>query len=133
MTKTASSTDRSLSDKAIKLKGKDYVLVVDRIKFFNEHFPNGSISTELVEVLSPESGTPIFVVRALVTPDSNSSQCFTGLSQAKLGASGANKEAALENAETSAVGRALAMMGIGVIDSIASVDEMKKAGVDLPF
>ena len=33
----------------------------------------------------------------------------------------------MENAETSAVGRALAMMGIGVIDSIASVDELNKA------
>jgi tetrahydromethanopterin S-methyltransferase subunit D len=32
----------------------------------------------------------------------------------------------LENAETSAVGRALAFMGIGVIDSIASVDEINK-------
>jgi transcriptional regulator NrdR family protein len=38
-----------------------------------------------------------------------------------------NKTAALENAETSAVGRALAMMGIGVIESIASVDEINKA------
>ena len=33
----------------------------------------------------------------------------------------------MENAETSAVGRALAMMGIWVIDSIASADEIKKA------
>ena len=38
-----------------------------------------------------------------------------------------NITAAMENAETSAVGRALAMMGIWVIDSIASADEMKKA------
>ena len=38
-----------------------------------------------------------------------------------------NKTAALENASTSAVGRALGYMGIGVIESIASADEMAKA------
>ena len=39
-----------------------------------------------------------------------------------------NKTSAIENAETSAVGRALGLiMGIGVIESIASADEMNKA------
>ena len=38
-----------------------------------------------------------------------------------------NKTAALENCETSAVGRALGFMGIGVIESIASADEVNKA------
>jgi hypothetical protein len=38
-----------------------------------------------------------------------------------------NKTSALENAETSAVGRACAFAGIGVIDSIASADEVHKA------
>ena len=52
---------------------------------------------------------------------------FTGLSQEKVGDGYINKTSAMENSETSAVGRALAMMGIGVIDSIASVDEVRKA------
>jgi hypothetical protein len=38
-----------------------------------------------------------------------------------------NYSSALENAETSAVGRACAMAGIGVIDSIASLDEISKS------
>lgn len=131
---------KDLKEKAIKVKGgAKYVLVKDRVLYFNETYPNGSIDTEIVEILGAETDSPIFVVKATVSTgwmtsqedghDEEVNQTFTGLSQAKLGGSGANKEAALENAESSAVGRALAFMGIGVIDSIASVDEMKKAGV----
>ena len=117
---------QELKDKAISIKGKQYVLVSDRILFFNENFPNGSITTELVS----EPTSDHIVIKATVLPDSNSPQrIFTGYSQAKIGDGMVNKTAALENAETSAVGRALATMGIGVLDSVASADEMAKAGV----
>lgn len=118
-----------LKDKAISIKGKQYVLVSDRILFFNENFPNGSITTELVS----EPTSDYIVIKATVLPDSNSPQrIFTGYSQAKIGDGMVNKTAALENAETSSVGRALAMMGIGVLDSVASADEMVKAGAYQP-
>lgn len=118
-----------LKEKAVKIKGQDYILVKDRILAFNEMYPDGSIQTEL---LSEPSDTRI-VVKATVTPSEG--RVFTGLAQENVGEGNVNKTSALENAETSAVGRALAMLGIGVIDSIASVDEMKKAGVqeDVPF
>lgn len=113
-----------LKNKAIKIQGKDYVLVKDRVLAFNEVYPNGSIQTQLVEPV----GTDRFVIKAIVIPDtSEPNRVFTGYSQAVIGDSYINKTAALENAETSAVGRALAMMGIGVLDSIASADEMHKA------
>jgi len=118
--------DKQLADKAINLKGKQYVQVVDRIIYFNETYKNGCIRTRLLS--HPEQTH--YVVEAKVIPDTTAPErYFSGLSQAKLGDPGANREAALENAETSAVGRALAMMGIGVIDSVASSDEMAKAGV----
>jgi hypothetical protein len=110
-----------LKEKAIKIKGKDYVLVKDRILAFNEMYPDGSIETELLS--KPED--KLVVMKATITIATGK---FTGHSQAEVGSAGVNKTAALENAETSAVGRALAMMGIGVLDSIASVDEMAKAG-----
>lgn len=115
-------TDKSLKEKAIKFKGKDYVLVADRIKYFNEIYPKGSITTELLS--TPDAD--MVVVKATVIPQEG--QVFTGMSQAKYSdtQSFVNKTSALENAETSAVGRALAFMGIGVIDSIASVDEINK-------
>lgn len=119
--------DKSLKDKAIQIQGKDYVLVSDRVIYFNETYPNGSIETILVS----DYGSDIIVVKARVIPNTNDpadqQREFTGYSQAVKGAGFINKTAALENAETSAVGRALAFMGIGVIDSIASSDEINKA------
>lgn len=121
-------SDRQLKEKAVPLKGKNYVQVVDRIRFFNENFPKGSIETEIVHYSTDAKGFLTYVVKATVM--TGEGQTFVGHSQATMGGSGANKEAALENAETSAVGRALGMMCIGVIDSVASLNEMKKASVD---
>lgn len=115
-----------MEGQAVDIKGKKYILVKDRIMAFNEMNPNGSIRTILKSKLTSE----MVVVKAIVTPDVDKpGRVFTGLSQAIWGDGYINKAAALENAETSAVGRALAFMGIGVIDSIASVDEINKAEV----
>ena len=97
-------TSKSLTSKAIDIKGKKYVLVSDRVQFFNKNYPNGSIITNLVS----EPTSEMIIIQAIVRPET----------------------AALENAETSAVGRALGFMGIGVIESIASADEMHKARVN---
>lgn len=113
-----------LKDKAISIQGKEYVLVKDRIVAFNENYPEGAIHTQILSDIKDE----VIVVKAIVVPDvRNTTRTFTGHSQAKVGEGYINKSAALENAETSAVGRALAMMGIGIIDSVASADEVNKA------
>lgn len=120
------SIQKRLESQAVDIKGKQYVLVKDRVMAFHELNPNGSIVTELVS--SPES--KMVMVRAVITPDVGTPErVFTGFSQAIWGDGRINSSAALENAETSAVGRALAFLGIGVIDSIASVDEINKAEV----
>lgn len=117
-------TDKKLKEKAVSIKGKDYILVKDRVLYFNDECPNGCIQSRLLS--APESRT--VVVKAKVTPDvSNPERYFTGLAQEEWGQGQVNKTSALENAETSAVGRALGFMGIGVIDSVASGDEMRKA------
>lgn len=108
----------------INIKGNQYVLVKDRILAFNEHFPNGSIQSEIVSPIESQ----IVIVKAIVIPDvTNEARRFIDYSQAKIGGTGVNATSALENASTSAVGRALAYMGIGVIDSVASGDEVYKA------
>ena len=108
----------------IDIKGKDYVLVKDRVLFFNKEYPNGAIQTQ--RIITEEQWVELF--KAVVTPDCDKPErYFTWYSQAKWWEWFINKTAALENAETSAVGRALAMMWIWVIDSIASADEVIKA------
>ena len=113
--------------KTIKIKDKDYVLVSERILYFNANYPNGSIINELIS----SSESPRAVVKSTITPDvKNPERKFTAYSQANINDGNlVNKTSALENAETSAVGRALGMMGIGVLKAVASADEMVKAGV----
>jgi len=114
-----------LEKKAISIKGKMYVQVKDRVIYFNDNYPNGRITTELVSNEGDE-----VVVKAIVIPDvKNPDRYFTGYSQANKKQGMINRTSAMENCETSAVGRALGMMGIGVLDGMASADEMYKAGL----
>lgn len=107
----------------VSIKGKSYVMVKDRLVFFNETYPNGAIRSEIHAYANGQ-----VIVKALVCPDvKNVERVFTAYSQARENDGMINKTSALENAETSAVGRALAMMGIGVIESVASADEVAKA------
>ena len=110
--------------KSINIKGKEYVTVATRVAEFNRLYPEGSITTELISTLEAER----VVIKATVIPAIG--RQFSAYSQAVIGDGLVNKTSALENAETSAVGRALGFMGIGVIETgIATSNEMIKAGV----
>jgi len=110
----------------IDIKGSQYTLVKDRILFFNREYPNGSIRTKLVSQPNDER----VVIQATVIPDIDKAERkFVDYSQATWGDGYINKTSAIENCSTSAVGRALGFMGIGVIDSIASKDEIDKAEI----
>lgn len=121
--------------KTINIKGKEYVPVVERVKAFHEKHPKGWIETELVP-----NDTDRVIVKAIVNiPDVelNKERVFTGYSQAEFG-KGVMGGVALEVAETSAIGRALGFANIGLLDGIASADEMRKVKKsedeeDLPF
>ena len=101
----------------ISLKGKDYVQVKDRILYFNETWTNGDIQTEV-----KMHGADTVMVKATVTPETKEPErCFIAHSFGVIG-----PDKAFEKLETVAVGRALAFMGIGVIESVASADEMEQ-------
>jgi len=113
---------KDLKEKAIDIKGKQYVQVADRILYFNDAYKDGCIVTEMVRYENKH-----IIMHAKAYPEGLEGRFFSGYAQEIEGEGYINKTSALENAETSAVGRALAMMGIGVIDSIASIDEINKA------
>lgn len=108
--------------KTINIKGKEYVPVVERVKEFHKLYPLGEISTEIIPC-----NDKIVVVKATVRCSSTGTvgTTFTGHSQAEWG-KGMMGGVALEVAETSAVGRALGFANIGLLDGIASADEMRK-------
>lgn len=108
--------------KTIWIHGKQYVEVKERILALVDSWLPYAINTEYQYF--PEQ--KMWVVKATLTMV-DTMESFSWLAQEIEDSSNINKTSALENAETSAVGRACAFAGIGVIDGIASVDEINKA------
>ena len=105
----------------IDIKGKEYAEVNQRIKAFRMICPNGSIETEL---LSNENGVCVF--KAIVK-DESGRVLGTGTAYEKEDSSFINTTSYIENCETSAVGRALGMCGLGIDVSVASAEEVQNA------
>lgn len=121
-----SNTKLTLEDVNKKLpttniKGKEYVEVNNRITAFRRLYPEGTI---LTEILSHDNG--LVVMKATVlTPEGT--VLATGHAFEKETSSYINKTSYIENCETSAVGRALGILGIGIGSSIASAEEVSNA------
>lgn len=109
--------------KTINIKGKEYVPVVERVKEFHKLYPTGCIKTEIVS--NDEKRVVVKAEVCLEREESGSYFRFSGHSQAEWG-KGLMGSVALEVAETSAIGRALGFANIGLLDGIASADEMRK-------
>ena len=107
--------------KKIEVKGKNYTCVAARISAFRELCPVGAISTE---ILSLADG--VVTMKTTIT-DENGKILATGMAQEKETSSNINKTSYIENCETSAVGRALGMLGIGSDEQMASVEEVANA------
>ena len=107
------------------IKGKEYAEVNQRVKAFRMLYPEGTIETELVSI-----GDGVCIMRAKVYGNSEHglrTLLGTGTAYEKENSTFINKTSYIENCETSAVGRALAMCGIGIDTSIASKEEVENA------
>lgn len=107
------------------IKGKTYAEVNERVKGFRRLFPNGSISTQLISIDESDNGK-VCVFLATVA-DENGKALATGTAYEKENSTYINKTSYIENCETSAVGRALGFLGIGIDTSIASSEEVQNA------
>jgi len=111
----------SATIKTTDIRGKQYAEVNQRIKAFRMLCPHGTIATE---IYSCADGVVIMKASVL---DEEGRLLGTGTAYEKEGASTINKTSYIENCETSAVGRALAMCGLGIDLSVASYEEVENA------
>ena len=106
---------------AIDVKGKDYVEVNTRVDGFRKLYPEGAITTEIISL---EDGVCVMKAKAY---DDAGRLLATGTAYEKENSSFINKTSFIENCETSAVGRCLGFLGIGITTSIASAEEVQNA------
>lgn len=107
--------------KSIKIKGKDYVEVHERLKYFRATYPKYSLTTEVIEK------TEASILVMAIIKDDQDRILATGLAEESKNSTFINKTSYVENAETSAWGRALGNLGIGLDTSVASADEVVNA------
>lgn len=104
----------------VNIRGKEYQTVALRVQKFREAHPGWSLTSE---VLFRDADC---VVMKSIIADETGRVLATGHAEEYRNASQINGTSALENAETSAHGRALAALGIGGTE-FASANEVQNA------
>lgn len=101
---------------------EEYTTVRERVIEFWKRFPNGRIETEILEWSDKR-----FIVAARLYREMADTKPFsTGLANEVITDRGVNKDFALENGATSAIGIACANANIGIEKHKASREEMSK-------
>ena len=104
----------------IDIDGKSYTTVANRIAIFRRFFPDYSIITDVLQ----NDDIKVVVQTKITTP--SGVVIATGLAEEFRGKNIINTTSALENAETSSIGRALACLSLGGSE-YASANEVENA------
>lgn len=104
----------------VNIRGREYQTVALRVQTFRERHPTFALITEVLH-----RDELCVVMRASISDDSGRI-IATGHAEEYRKASEINRTSALENCETSAIGRALAALGLGGTE-FASADEVARA------
>ena len=107
--------------KTINIKGKQYVEVNERLKYFRANFKDYSLTSEITHIDS----NMCVVKSEIVSPDGR--VVASGHAHEIQSSNYINKTSYVENCETSSWGRCLGNFGIGIDSSVASADEVKMA------
>lgn len=108
----------------VNIHGKQYKTVALRVSEFREGYPiddGWGIETQCYAV-----DAQTVIMRAIIT-DPQGRVVATGYAEEERSQRGINSTSALENCETSAIGRALSAAGYAGDDSYASADEIAQA------
>ena len=100
----------------------DYAEVAERLPLFWKDCPRGRIITEIIV----DDGTRIVMKAELYADIGDTVPTTTGFAEEIRGSSMVNKTSAMENTETSAIGRALANYQFQGSKKRASLEEMVK-------
>ena len=109
-----------MTEGIVPIHGKQYKTVAYRVNEFRQLHPEYTVSTELVE-----ANDTLVVMKASISNEQGR-LLATGFAEEVRAASKINRTSALENAETSAIGRALAALGLAGTE-YASADEVANA------
>jgi len=101
---------------------EDYETVEERLVKFWKDYPDGRIDTRLVEA----SATRFIVQAYIYRTEVDQHPWSSGLAEETVQGRGVNATSALENCETSAIGRALASAGYATKGKRPSREEMSK-------
>lgn len=111
--------------KTTNIKGKEYAEVNQRIKAFRMVYPDGFITTSLID---NTDGVCVFRAEVgYIDADGNVKLLASGTAYERENSSQINKTSYIENCETSAIGRALGIAGFGIDTSVASAEEVSNA------
>ena len=117
---TINDFKRSKNGSMISIHGKEYATVPHRVAVVRRNL--GAKLQILTEIISVDKDTVVMKASGVI----GGNVIATGHAEEKRSASRINQTSALENCETSAVGRMLAFVGI-TNDSIASAEEVSSA------
>ena len=109
-----------MTEGIVPIHGKQYKTVAYRVNEFRAQYPDYTVSTEIVE-----ANDTLVVMKASISNEQGR-LLATGFAEEVRAASKINRTSALENAETSAIGRALAALGLAGTE-YASADEVANA------
>lgn len=113
-----------MPDQTIPDRLRDYTDVKERIGLFYKAHPDGRLVTDRVEIWQDDD-IPRVVVRALAYRSPDDTLPGTGWSWMVLpGTTSFTRGSEIENTETSAWGRAIGSLGIGISKGIGSADEI---------
>jgi hypothetical protein len=113
---------------SVNIHGKEYRTVAERINLFYEQY--GNMNTSIITEIVKDDGN-IVQIKATIKVDDDkrdgtTSFFGTGYAEEDRSKGRINSTSALENCETSAIGRALASIGLGG-EEYASADEVANA------